>query len=296
MYRLSDEMPFVNLALSLHAPNQDVRIQIVPAARAHPIEKLLDAVDYHIEQNRKLFEQGFQGIDCPGTTNVTTTVTTIDKRSNANKQQRQQQRQEQEHHRASKTTGCMIEYILIHDVNDKDEHAHELAKLLQSRREHVLLNLIPYNPTEVAEDYLPPTDEQVQSFHQICISEPYKIHCRVRQEKGQDIAGACGQLALVSASKKGQGQGDHSNGEKGNDTKDLEDMHSSTHQQHQDDLSNRGASSNRGKRIVSSHSSSSTVDTQVTAEKSKFCGMLVKANVLVAIALAASSAVRQKMM
>jgi hypothetical protein len=98
----------------------------------------------------------------------------------------------------------------------------------------------------------------------------------------------------VSASKKGQGQGDHSNGEKGNDTKDLEDMHSSTHQQHQEDLSNRGASSNRGKRIVSSHSSS--VDTQVIAEKSKFCGMLVKANVLVAIALAASSVVSQKIM
>jgi hypothetical protein len=35
-------------------------------------------------------------------------------------------------------------------------------------------------------------------FHSICISEPYQIHTRVRQEKGQDIAGACGQLALVN--------------------------------------------------------------------------------------------------
>jgi hypothetical protein len=35
------------------------------------------------------------------------------------------------------------------------------------------------------------------------LSEPYEIHTRVRQEKGQDIAGACGQLALVNPGSAG---------------------------------------------------------------------------------------------
>ena len=33
------------------------------------------------------------------------------------------------------------------------------------------------------------------------MSPPYELHTRVRQEKGQDIAGACGQLALVNPGK-----------------------------------------------------------------------------------------------
>lgn len=40
-------------------------------------------------------------------------------------------------------------------------------------------------------------------FHAVCISPPFEIHTRVRQEKGQDIAGACGQLALVNPGKGG---------------------------------------------------------------------------------------------
>jgi len=92
----------------------------------------------------------------------------------------------------------MIEYILIHDLNDQDEHAHELAKLLYSKRQYILLNLIPYNPTDVAESFEPPTEEQVKRFHNICTSDQYRIFTRIRQEMGQDIAGACGQLALVS--------------------------------------------------------------------------------------------------
>ena len=91
----------------------------------------------------------------------------------------------------------MIEYILIKDINSLEEHAHDLGRLLAPRREYVLLNLIPYNPTTVAEDYKPPSDETVQRFAKICTSDPYRLHTRVRGEKGQDIEGACGQLALV---------------------------------------------------------------------------------------------------
>lgn len=220
MYRLSNELPYVNLALSLHAPNQEVRIGIVPAARAHPIEALIAAVDYHIECNKRTFVDGFNAImdstavPSSSSSASTTVVDNIENQDNTNqsevgrsksdpredvKAQRKlfHAKQRGGGKRPSKLTGVMIEYILIKDVNDKDEHAHQLGALLQSRREHILLNLIPYNPTEVAEDYQPPDDCQVESFHNICVGEPYKIHTRVRQEKGQDIAGACGQLALV---------------------------------------------------------------------------------------------------
>jgi adenine C2-methylase RlmN of 23S rRNA A2503 and tRNA A37 len=51
MYRLTSELPVVNLALSLHAPNQSIREKIVPAAVSHRIEKLLDAIDNHIHHH-----------------------------------------------------------------------------------------------------------------------------------------------------------------------------------------------------------------------------------------------------
>ena len=40
MRRLTDDLGKVNLALSLHAPNQEVRLRIVPAAQAHRLEKV----------------------------------------------------------------------------------------------------------------------------------------------------------------------------------------------------------------------------------------------------------------
>ena len=160
MHRLTRELPNVNLALSLHAPNQEIRLKIVPTASANSIEKLLAAVDMHIAAML-----------------------------NSSKA-----------HPAKFRAGVMIEYILIHDINDRHEHAHELGSLLMSRRDHILLNLIPYNPTEVAVEFMPPTEEAVGIFHQICCAEPYLLHTRVRQEMGQDIAGACGQLALVRKS------------------------------------------------------------------------------------------------
>lgn len=179
MYRLSDEMPYVNLALSLHAPNQEVRLKIVPTARAVSIEKLMEAVDYHILKNSQYIES-------------------IPTKNGVPEEKSSQPIQMDGSWKVAKSTGIMIEYILIGDVNDREEHAHELAELLKSRRGYVMLNLIPYNPTEVAEDFHPPTQEQVDKFAKICMSEPYLVHTRVRQEKGQDIAGACGQLAVVN--------------------------------------------------------------------------------------------------
>ena len=86
----------------------------------------------------------------------------------------------------------MIEYILIDEINTLDIHAHQLGALLSAnadRREHIILNLIPYNPTEVAEDFHPPSMENVDRFAAICMGEPYRIKTKIRREMGQDIAG-----------------------------------------------------------------------------------------------------------
>jgi adenine C2-methylase RlmN of 23S rRNA A2503 and tRNA A37 len=157
IYRLTTELPRVKLALSLHAPSQELRLKIVTSASAHKIEKLMEAVDHHIEYNLKNKER------------IKDHVFSV-----------------------------MIEYILIKDVNAKPEHAEELSILLTQniRKDHILLNLIPYNPTTVAEHFEAPTKENVSQFADICRSK--NIMVRVRTEMGQDIAGACGQLALIN--------------------------------------------------------------------------------------------------
>ena len=48
MLKLNKELPGIPLALSLHAPNQTLREQIVPAAKAWPLNSLMSALDQHI--------------------------------------------------------------------------------------------------------------------------------------------------------------------------------------------------------------------------------------------------------
>ncbi|CAI5487689.1 unnamed protein product, partial [Closterium sp. Naga37s-1] len=48
--------PSVNLALSLHAPSQSLRVSIVPSARAYSLDKLMGAVDaYQKDSGRRVF-------------------------------------------------------------------------------------------------------------------------------------------------------------------------------------------------------------------------------------------------
>jgi len=149
MLRLTRDAPFVNLALSLHAPTQDLRCKIVPAARAFKLDRLMDALDDHLFFCKKQ---------------------------------------------------VLIEYVLLEGVNDSEQNAHELGQLLQSRAKDLIVNLIPYNPTEVAESYQPPSQEQINKF--VAIAKTYDLFVTVRQENGSDVDAACGQLAL-----KEQGQG-----------------------------------------------------------------------------------------
>jgi 23S rRNA (adenine2503-C2)-methyltransferase len=92
----------------------------------------------------------------------------------------------------------IIEYCLLAGVNDSDEQAAMLADLLSGFRAHV--NLIPYNPIGVGlsgVSYGRPTRERELSFLTILREKGTVAH--IRETRGDDVAGACGQLREMSA-------------------------------------------------------------------------------------------------
>lgn len=62
--------------------------------------------------------------------------------------------QNQHIEKANRKRHVLVEYVLIKDVNDDLETARALGELLRDRA--VLLNVIPYNPTDVPYDYQTP--------------------------------------------------------------------------------------------------------------------------------------------
>jgi sorting nexin-8 len=157
MLSLINDLPDIGLALSLHAPTQELRTQIVPTSKAWHIEKIMDAADKFIQNQNKSIK------------------------SNNRKRH------------------VLVEYVMIKDINDSIETAHALGNLLHGR--DVLLNVIPYNPTAVPYDYKPPSSDSCREFVKIT-RETYGIHTLLRQELGQDISSACGQLVIESNKTK----------------------------------------------------------------------------------------------
>jgi len=86
-----------------------------------------------------------------------------------------------------------IEYTLIDGVNDTDEHARALARALEGIR--VKVNLIPMNPIASSE-LGAPGEARVESFRSLLAQAG--LSCFVRTRRGDDVAAACGQLALSS--------------------------------------------------------------------------------------------------
>lgn len=130
------------LAISLHAPNDELRNQLVPINKKYPIAQLLASSKRYIEglpDNRR------------------------------------------------KIT---IEYTLIDHLNDRPEHARELAVLL--RDIPVKINLIPFNPFSLS-NYKRVSNNAMRRFQQILIDEGYTT--TIRTTRGDDIDAACGQLA-----------------------------------------------------------------------------------------------------
>jgi len=131
----------VNLAISLHAPNDELRTRIMKINRAIPIAKLMTAVDYYLEKTKR------------------------------------------------KIT---LEYILLKDVNDRVEHALELAALVGERSPLVNVNLIPYNPVDEHSQYQRSERHAIRAFYDTLKKQG--VRCGVRVEHGSDIDAACGQL------------------------------------------------------------------------------------------------------
>ena len=132
----------VSLAISLHAPNDELRNKLVPINKKYPIAMLLDSAKRYIEglpDNRR------------------------------------------------KIT---IEYTLIDQVNDRPQHAHELAELLQGVP--VKINLIPFNPFGLV-DYKRVSNNALKRFQDILIKAGHTT--TIRTTRGDDIDAACGQLA-----------------------------------------------------------------------------------------------------
>jgi 23S rRNA (adenine2503-C2)-methyltransferase len=85
-----------------------------------------------------------------------------------------------------------IEYTLIDGVNDSPAHARQLSSLLRGLPSKV--NLIPMNPISASELHAPKS-ENVREFQEILASAGYS--CFVRTRRGDEVAAACGQLAMA---------------------------------------------------------------------------------------------------
>ena len=82
-----------------------------------------------------------------------------------------------------------FEYSLVGGVNDTDQDATELSRLIRGINCHV--NLIPVNPIK-ERDYVQSNAGVIEAFKNKL--EKNGINATVRREMGRDIDGACGQL------------------------------------------------------------------------------------------------------
>ena len=90
-----------------------------------------------------------------------------------------------------KTTNRRItfEYILLDGINNKEEDAKELCKLIKGLNAYV--NLIPYNEGS-SMGFKRPKNDEIMKFYDIIKKEG--INVTVRREFGSNISAACGQL------------------------------------------------------------------------------------------------------
>jgi 23S rRNA (adenine2503-C2)-methyltransferase len=139
--KLTEEGLQVTLALSLHAPDDELRDTLVPVNTRWPVREVLKAaMGYTRKTGRRL----------------------------------------------------SIEYALIKDVNDQPWRADRLAKLLKGKLVHV--NLIPLNPTPGSEWDASPKEAEREFVRRL---RDGGVNATVRDTRGREIAGACGQLAAL---------------------------------------------------------------------------------------------------
>ena len=82
-----------------------------------------------------------------------------------------------------------FEYILLKDINDREQDAIELSKLVSGM--NCYINLIPYNETNNI-SFKRSNKDTISKFYDIL--KKNKINATIRREFGSKISAACGQL------------------------------------------------------------------------------------------------------
>jgi 23S rRNA (adenine2503-C2)-methyltransferase len=97
----------------------------------------------------------------------------------------------------SKRRRIMFEYVMLAGVNDSDEDARKLVKVLAGVKAKV--NLLPLNAAPGI-PFERPSDERINAFAKILAGKGLMVS--VRKSRGRDIRAACGQLIVEGQSNK----------------------------------------------------------------------------------------------
>jgi 23S rRNA (adenine2503-C2)-methyltransferase len=82
-----------------------------------------------------------------------------------------------------------FEYVLLGEVNDSEQQARQLARLLRGIPSKV--NVIPFNP-HPGSGFVRPTSARIERFQEVLRDAGVQVN--VRRPRGDDIQAACGQL------------------------------------------------------------------------------------------------------
>lgn len=94
-----------------------------------------------------------------------------------------------EYPKVSNSERITFEYVMLHGINDSDEDAHRLMKLIEGIPAKI--NLIPFNEWPGA-PYKRSSNNRIRAFSDIVHKAGYASP--VRKPRGEDIMAACGQL------------------------------------------------------------------------------------------------------
>lgn len=139
--KLAELMPKINLAVSLHAPNDAIRNKLMPINKVYNFDSLIKTCKKYCVLTKKRIT---------------------------------------------------LEYLLLNDFNDHEKHALELIKKIKPLKCYV--NLIPYN--EIRKLNFTRSMKTKEFFN---VLKQNKILVKIRQERGNTIDAACGQLRVLNS-------------------------------------------------------------------------------------------------
>jgi len=167
----------INLAISLHAPTDELRGKLMPINAKYPIAAVLDAAFANSEKTGRQLMIEYLLLDA------------------AHQEESRELRVESREHKNNANLS-QLSTLNSQLCNCSPEHALQLSELLRGK--NVMVNLIPWNAVSERSEWATPSGNAVHRFQDMLIQNG--IHTRIRRERGADIASACGQLRLNSVS------------------------------------------------------------------------------------------------